>query len=95
MSKDYDIGTPSTSMKHLIAAAQAKQEQARSAALAHYVSIEETENSILFISSPSIIRGSTSNQSSSLQLHLDGEETEDTKDSIEHTESRILRLNVQ
>ena len=55
MSNDYDIGTPSTSMKRLIAAAQAKREQACSAALPHFVSIEETENSIRFISSPSPI----------------------------------------
>ena len=69
MSNDYDIGTPSTSMKHLIAAAQAKREQARSTALPHSVSIEETKNSIPFIYSPSPIRGSSSYHSSSLQLH--------------------------
>ena len=72
-------------MKHLIAAAQAKQEQARSAALPHSVSIEETENSIMFISSPSPIRGSSSDHSSPLQLHLDGEESKDIKDVISHT----------
>ena len=55
MSNDYGIATPSTSMKHLIVAAQAKREQARSAALPHSVSIEETEDSIPFISSPSPI----------------------------------------
>ena len=69
MSNDYDIATPSTSMKHLIADAQAKLEQARSATLPHSISIEETENSIPFISSPSPIRGSSSYHSSSLQLH--------------------------
>ena len=41
MSNHFDIDSPSTSMKHLIAAAQAKQEQARSAALPHSVSIEK------------------------------------------------------
>ena len=41
--------------KHFIEVAQAKREQARSAAFPHYVSIEETENSILFISIPSPI----------------------------------------
>lgn len=95
MSNDSDIATPSTSMKHLIAAAQAKREQARSAALPHSVSIEETENSIPFISSPSPIRGSSSDHSSPLQHHLDGEATEDTKDAIAHTESRSPRVNVQ
>ena len=85
MSNDYDIGTPSTSMKHVIATAQAKQEQARSAALPHSVSIEETENSIMFISSPSPIRGSSLDHSSPLQLHLDGEANEDTNDAISHT----------
>ena len=59
MSNDSDIDTPSTSMKHLIEATQAKQEQARSAALPHFVSIEETENYIPFISIPSPIRAST------------------------------------
>ena len=86
MSNDYDIATPSTSMKHLIAAAQAKREQAHSAALPHSVSIEETKNSILFISSPLPIRGSSLDHSSPLQLHLDGEATEDTKDDIAHIE---------
>ena len=57
-------------MKHLIAVVQAKQEQARSVALPHSVSIEETEDSIPFISSRSPIRGISSNHSSSLQLHL-------------------------
>ena len=75
-------------MKHLIAAAQAKQEHACSAALPHSISIEETENSILFISSPSPIRGISSDYSSPTQLHLDGEAIEDTKDSISHIESR-------
>ena len=55
MSNEYDTATPSTSMKHLIAAAQAKREQSCSAALPHSVSIEETKNSIPFISSPSPI----------------------------------------
>ena len=55
MSNDSNITTPSTSMKHLIAVPQAKREQARSAALPHSISIEETENSISFISSPSPI----------------------------------------
>ena len=41
MSNDSDIATPSTSMKHLIVAAQAKREQAHSAALPHSVSIEK------------------------------------------------------
>ena len=82
---DFDISTPSTSMKYLIEVAQAKWEQARFAALPHSVSIEETENSIPFISNPSPIRGSSSDHSSPLQLHLDGEETEDTKDAISHT----------
>ena len=63
MSNDSDIATPSTSMKHLIAAAQAKLEQARSATLPHFVSIAETENSIQFISSPSPIQGNTSDHS--------------------------------
>ena len=70
MSNYYDIATPYTSMKHLIAATQAKREQARSAALPHSVSIQETEDSIPFISSPSPIRGSSSDHSLSLQLHL-------------------------
>ena len=86
MSNDSDIATPSTSMKHLIVVAQAKQEQVHSAALPHSISIEETENSIMFISIPSPIRGSSSDHSSLMQIHLDGEETEDTKDSIVHTE---------
>ena len=86
ISNDSDIATPSTSMKHLIAAAQAKREQAHSAALPHSVSIEEIDDSIPFISSPSPIRGSRSDHSSPLQLLLDGEATEDTKDAISHTE---------
>ena len=57
-------------MKHLIAVAQAKLEQARSAALPHSVSIEETKDSIPFISNPSPIRGSSSDHSSPLQLNL-------------------------
>ena len=61
--------------KHLVAAAQAKREQAHSATLPHSVSIEETKNSIPFISSPSQIWGSSSDHSSPLQLHLDAEET--------------------
>ena len=61
MSNDSDIATPYTSTKHLIAVAQAKREQACFAGLPHSVSSEETENSILFISSPSPIRGSSSN----------------------------------
>ena len=89
MSNDSDIATPSTSMKHLIAAAQAKWEQA------HSVSIEETENSISFISGPSPIWESSSDHSSPLQLHLDGEANEDTKDAIANTESRSPRVNVQ
>ena len=95
MSNDSDIATPSTSMKHLIAAAQAKREQARSATLPHSVSIEETDNSIPFIASPSPIRGSSSDHISPLQLHLDGEATEDTKDSISHVESRSPRVKVK
>ena len=95
MSNDSDIATPCTSMKHLIAAAQAKWEQERSAALPHSISIEKTENSIPFISSPSPIRGSSSDHSSPLQLHLDSEATEDTKDFISHIESRSPRVNVQ
>ena len=79
MSNDSDIATPSTSMKHLIAATQAKREQARSAALPLSVSIEETQNSIMFLSSPSPIWGSSSYNSSPLQPHLDGEGIEDTK----------------
>ena len=75
MSNDSDIATPSKSMKHLIVVAQAKREQARSTTLPHYVSIEEIENSISFISCPSPIRGRNSDHSSPLQLHLDGEET--------------------
>ena len=55
MSNDSDIATPSTSMKHIIEIAPAKREKSRSAALPHSVSIEETENSIPFISSPSPI----------------------------------------
>ena len=55
MSNDSDIATPSISMNHIIAVAQAKQEQAHSTALPPLVSIEEIENSILFISSPSPI----------------------------------------
>ena len=55
MSNDSDIATPSTSMKHLIATAQAKKEQACSASFPHFISIEETENPIPFISSPSPI----------------------------------------
>ena len=94
MSNDFDIATPSTSMKHLIVATQAKWEQARSAALLHSISIEETENSISFIASPSPIRGSSSDHSSPLQLQLYGEETKDSKDVISHTESRIPRVNV-
>ena len=81
-------------MKHLIAAAQAKREQARSAALPHYVSIEETENSIPFISSPWPIQGSSLDHKSPLQLYLDGDATEDTKDTISHIESRSPRVNV-
>ena len=46
MSNDSNIATPSTSMNHLITVAQAKREQARSTALPHSVSIEETRNSI-------------------------------------------------
>jgi len=95
MSNDSDIATSSTSMKHLIAAAQAKREQARSAAMPHPVSLEETENSIPFISSPSPIRGSSSDHSSPIQLHFDGEAPEDTKNAIAHTESRSPRVNVQ
>lgn len=52
---DSDMATPSTSLKNLIAAALAKQEQARSTPLPHPFLIEETENSIPFISSPSPI----------------------------------------
>ena len=74
---------------------QAKREEARSAALPHSVSIEETKNSIPFISSPSPIRGSSSYLSSPLQLHLDGEATEDTKDSISHIESRSPKTFVR
>ena len=81
--------------KDLIANVQAKREQARSAALPHYVSIEETENSISFISSPSPIWGSSSDCSSPLQIHLDGEATKDTKDDIAHTESISPIVNVQ
>ena len=95
MSNDSDIATPSTSMKHLIATAQAKREQACSASLPHSVSIEETEDYIPFISSPSPIRGSSSDHSSPLQIHLDSEATKDTKDVISHTESRSTRVNVQ
>ena len=84
MSNDSNIAIPSTSMKLLIAVPQAKREQARSATLPHFVSIKETENYIPFISNPSPIRGS-SNHSSPLQLHLDGKESKDTKDSISHT----------
>ena len=46
MKNDSDIATPFTSMKHLIAAAQAKGEQAHSAALPPSISIEEIDNSI-------------------------------------------------
>ena len=95
MSNDSYIATLSISMKHLIATAQAKQEQARSVALPHSLSIEETKNPILFISSPSPIQGSSSYHSSPLQLQLDGESTEDTKDAISHIESRSPRVNVQ
>ena len=95
MSNDSDIATPSTSMKHLIATTQAKWEQACSASLPHSVSIEETKNPIPFISSPSPILGSSSYHSSPLQLQLDRESTEDTKDSISQTESRSPRFNVQ
>ena len=59
MSNDSDIATPSTSMKNIIVVAQAKREQARSTTLPHYVPIEETKNSISFISSPSPIQGSS------------------------------------
>ena len=61
----------------------------------HSVSIEETKNPIPFISSPSPILGSSSYHSSPLQLQLDGESTEDTKDAISHIESRSPRVNVQ
>ena len=94
-SNDFGIATPSTSMKHLIAATQDKREQARFESLPHSFSIEETENSIPFISSPSPIRGSNSYQSSMFQLHLDGEATKDTKDDIAHTESISPIVNVQ
>ena len=80
--------------KDLIATAQAKREQARSAVLPHSVSIEETENSISFISSPSPIQGSISNHNSPLQLHLDCDAIKDTKDEISHIESRSPRVNV-
>ena len=53
--------------------AQAEREQARSVALSHSVSIEETENSILFISSHSPIRGNSLDHSLPLQIQLDGE----------------------
>lgn len=95
VSNDSDMETPSTSLKHLIAAAQAKREQARSAVLPHPVLIEETENSIPFISSPSPIRGSSSEHSSPIQLHFDGEAPEDTKDAIAHMEPRSPRVNAQ
>ena len=56
MKNDSDIATPYKYIKNLIATAQAnKREQACSAALPHFVSIEETENYIPFISSPSPI----------------------------------------
>ena len=55
MSNDFYIATPSTSMKHLIATAQAKREQACYGSLPHSISIEEIENSISFISIPSTI----------------------------------------
>ena len=45
-----------------------------------------SEDSIPFISNPSPIRGSSSNHNSPLQLHLDGEESEDTKGAIAHIE---------
>ena len=80
---------------HLSCITQAKREQARSAALPHFVSIEETKNSIPFISNPSPIQGSSLNHSSLFQLHLDGEVTKDTKDAISHIESRSPRFNVQ
>ena len=54
-SNDSDIATPSKFMNHLIAVAQAKREQACSEALPHSITIEETDNSIMFISSPSPI----------------------------------------
>ena len=88
MSNDSDIATPYTYMKHLIAARQAKRKQAR------FVSIEETEYSIMFISIPSPIRGSGSNHNSPLQIHLYGEATEDTMDADSHIESISLRVNV-
>ena len=86
MSNDSDIATPSTSMKHLITVAQAKREQARFATLPHFVSIKEMKNSILFTSSPSPIQGSSSYHRSPLQIHLDGETSEDTKDAISHNQ---------
>ena len=88
MSNDSNIATPSTSIKHLMAVAQAKREQPHSATLPHFISIEETDNSILFISNPSPIWGSSSDHSSPVQIHLDGEAIEDIKDGISHIESR-------
>ena len=82
-------------MNHLIAVAQDNQEQAHSTALPHSVLIQETKNSILFISSPSPIRGSSSYHSSPLQLHLDGEATKDTKYAVAHTELISPIFNVQ
>ena len=63
--------------------------------LPHFVSIKETENSIPFISSPSPIQGSILDHISPLQLHLDGEAIEDTKDSNANIESRIPKVNTQ
>ena len=96
MWNDSDISTPSTYMSlHLIVAAQARKEQARSTALPHSVSIKETENSILFISRHSPIQGSISDHNSPLQLHLDGDAIKDTKDDIAHIESRSPIVNVK
>ncbi|XP_057820295.2 uncharacterized protein LOC131033169 isoform X2 [Cryptomeria japonica] len=95
MSKDSDIALSSTSMKHLIAAAQAKRDQARSATMPQFVANEETVNSIpVFMSSPSPIRETSSHRCSPLQLHSASVPHEDAKNAFAGVESGSPRGNV-
>ncbi|KAH9323709.1 hypothetical protein KI387_018348 [Taxus chinensis] len=96
MSKDSDIAVSSTSMKHLIAAAQAKREQARSVTMPQSVANDETANSIpVFMSSPSPFRETSSHRSSPLQFHSGSMPHEDTKNAFARVESGSPRGNGQ
>lgn len=95
MSKDSDIAVSSTSMKHLIAAAQAKRDQARSAIMPQYDGNEETANSIpLFMSSPSPIRETSSHRCSPHQLHPASVPHGDAKNTSAGVESGSPRGNI-